>query len=514
MSPRLLFVILCVGLGPIWASAAGPKAVPKGGADSLGQCIADLGSDNYAAREAAMRQLEALGPAAQQGLAKALLHRDPEVRRRAGELAEKLAQRQEAGKVLEPSRLRLMYKRVPVSAALEDFIRVSGVNLMVEPSLSNKLAQRKITLDTGYTTFWDAFAQFCRAAGLAEKGPGSDNGEIHTSYSSGAMWRQQAVWVGGQVQFFCTSTEEDLPGAVPVGLALTEGKPAVLPTCQVGGVRLRALTTDPALNPWRVIQGEGEVLLGLEAMAEPNLVWQSVQSVRVEKAVDDRGQLLTQPEAFLNGNPAVANGQMYASTICFDGVGPTLPGGGGQRVPLRLRLGSRLATRLKEVQGTMAVHLLTAPQTIATLDRVLQSAGKSVKGSNGTVLSLKEVQSLPGGRWRLRVQISIPHMEGQPVFFGGWAPQWQFWGGGPPAEEDNSSPGNGGPLLLLDVNGHLVQRTEMENLDDGNGGMDGEIRLTFQPAPGQAEPARLVLQGRRSVLLDVPFHFHDVPLPK
>jgi hypothetical protein len=373
------------------------------------------------------------------------------------------------------------------------------------------MAQRKITLDTGYTTYWDAYAQFCRAAGLTEKDFDQTNEETQVSYNPRRFFfNRRMMWGGFPGQCVVVPSP---PLAVPAGLVLTEGKPAVRPTCQVGGLRLRALTPSPALNPWRAIQGDGEVILGLEALTEPNLVWQGVQSLHVEKAVDDKGQVLIQPEDYMNGaysDPDIE--ENFGGTICLDGTGPTIPGGGGQRVPLRLRLGSRPATKLKDVQGTVTVRLSTAPETIATLDRVLQSAGKSVKGSNGTVLSLVEVQPLKGGRWRLRVQIDVPQAEAQNFFFGGI--QAMPWGiGNMEGPEEASSPGNGGPLLLLDTNGHLVRRTEVENLDDGNG-MEGAFRLTYQPAPGQAEPSRLVLQGRRSVLVEVPFHFQDVPLPK
>jgi hypothetical protein len=238
-------------------------------------------------------------------------------------------------------------------------------------------------------------------------------------------------------------------------------------------------------------------------MAEPNLIWQGVQSLRVERAVDDKGQALAQPHAFLNSGPAANDGGQW------DQSGTDTPGCSGQLVPLRLRVGRRPATLLREVQGTLTVRLLTSPQPVAAIDNVLRPPPLESRTGDGAVLKITEVQQLAGRRWQIRVRVEIPQPDDNNGFIV-WGPQqrfqWESWN-----SQGENGPGSGGPLLLFDANGHLVRMTGAENLVDGNGESEG-YRLTFQLAPGQAEPMKLVLQGRRSVLLDVPFRFHDVPL--
>ncbi len=46
-----------------------------------------------------------------------------------------------------------------------------------------------------------------------------------------------------------------------------------------------------------------------------------------------------------------------------------------------------------------------------------------------------------------------------------------------------------------------------------NNGIAQAVHLTFQPREGQADPARLVYTGRRTVMVEIPFVLRDVPLP-
>jgi hypothetical protein len=497
-----LLLLLAVGFGTSLAAAGeAEKKNPSGKEDALARLVADLGSDDFATREAAAEELGEAGPAALPLLEKAVHSNDAEVRRRATELAEALARRLETARVLEPKRLRLVCKDMPLPAALEDFSRQSGCRMTLDPNVLAKLSERKLTLDTGYTTFWDAYEKFCAAAGLTEKAPDAPPVE-----QPEMIYSTKRRLIKAQIGLMVASHRGDVLSPGRGGeIVLTEGKPAALPTVHAGALRVRALPPGTPLGP-SLPMDDGDILLGLEVVPEPSLVWQGVQSLRVEKAVDDRGQTLVQPRAFLNENaPAQQWEEAVMWSVYNEGVAA---GGGTQQVPVRLRPGKGPASRLEELQGTLTVRLQTAPEPVATLDNVLRSAGKGVKGSDGTHLKLQELTREEGGLLRLRVQVEYPAPEGMEQL-AGWNARlrWAALRGAGVAGGGSDGPGN---VTLLDAKGHLVRQVSAENLDDGTGG-PGHYRLTFQPAPGQ-EPAKLVVTGRRNVVLDVPFRLRDVPL--
>src|SRR5205823_7267011 len=68
---------------------------------------------------------------------------------------------------LTAKRVQLVYNDTPFKEALEDFKKKSGYDLALHDP-DNKLADRKVTLDTGDTTFWEAFDKFCDAAGVQQ----------------------------------------------------------------------------------------------------------------------------------------------------------------------------------------------------------------------------------------------------------------------------------------------------------------------------------------------------------
>jgi hypothetical protein len=175
-----------------------------------------------------------------------------------------------------------------------------------------------------------------------------------------------------------------------------------------------------------------------------------------------------------------------------------------------LRRGTKASAKLKELRGVVTVQVQPPAQPVATMDNILKAAGKSVVGLDGWQLRVPEVSRDENGAVTLRVQIEPPPEEGQNRFnpWGGMR-RLRWRGIGMWDAEGNPTPPTN--LTLLDENGHLVRLVRHEFTDDGTGGPE-EYRLTFQPARGQADPARLVLHGRRNVTLDVPFTLTEVSL--
>lgn len=504
MSRRFLFLLLAAVIGTGWATADDPAAkkatAEKAVADKVARLVADLGSDDYETRTRAAEQMEALGPVVAPALQRATASADPEVRRLALGVAEKIARKMEAAEVLEPKRFRLAYRDVPLHVAVQDFSRVTGAQINLE---GVKSGDRKITLDTGYTSFWDAFDKFCAAAGLSEKLFDTPAGEGDQVSYYGGMGRRRIYYGRGG------PTSDVIPALRNGQFVLTEGKPAPRPMFQAGALRFRALPPGTSLGRVSTIKGDKEIVFGLEVIPEPSLAWEKVQSLRIDKAIDDQGQSLIATQAFLNTD---APGNDWDDIMVWGGDyygGGEVRNNAGQRVPLRLALARKPSSVLKELSGVATVKMQTSTQAIATVENILKAGGKSVKGSDGSFLKVVEVKSEEGGKLTLHVQVDQAPQEA--ANFNPWGFRRMFWPGmhGDDGGADNSV--STGQLVLFDARGHLVRLVSKEMIPDENG-VTEEYNFVYQIAKGQPEPAKLVLQGRRAVTIDVPFTLKDVSL--
>lgn len=174
MCVRTCLLVLILGLGLTALLAPPGIAAEKADAQQIARLIEQLGSNNFEEREQASKKLADIGLPALEPLRKvAASSSDAEVRQRAEDLLHKLAEQvklaekqAEAARLLKAHTVHLAFKETPVAEAVKDFAKKSGYDLhLLEPE---NLANRKVTLDTGETTFWQAFAQFCDAAGLVE----------------------------------------------------------------------------------------------------------------------------------------------------------------------------------------------------------------------------------------------------------------------------------------------------------------------------------------------------------
>jgi len=478
-------------------------AAQQAAADGAARLVAELGSDNYETRERAGRELEALGAAIRPALQKALASSDPEVRRLARDLAEKVARKLETAEVLEPKRFRLAFRDVPLHVAVQEFTRITGAQLLLEGVKAN---DKKITLDTGYTGFWDAFDKFCLAAGLSEKtfdSPAANTPDAAGGYQ--AMWgrRRMAMWNGMGMQ-----QQAEIIPALPNGqFVLTEAKSPARPYFQAGALRFRAVPAGVTLGHHSTLKGDNELVFGLEVIPSPSLAWERVQTLRIDRAIDDKGQNLVASQADA-GNDAPANDWDNMGFYPGDLYGNGGTNNTGQRVPLRLTLGRKPSTVLKELSGVATVKMQTATQPIATIDNILTARDKSAKGADGSFLKVVEVKAEEGGRLVLQIKVDQAQQEG--ANFNPWGWRNMMWRG----QQDGSDVDNSvstGSLVLFDARGHLVRLVAKEPIPDDNGLLE-EYRFVYQLVKGQPDPTKLVLQGRRAVTIDVPFTLKDVSL--
>jgi hypothetical protein len=166
MLHRSRILALLLGLGCVWL-LTGPVAADKDDAARIDKLVEQLGSGSYQEREAATKALDAIGIPALDKLRQAMQGDDAEIKRRATDLVKRIEKRAEVSRVLTAKRVHLVYKNTPLKDALEDFKKKSGYDLVLHDP-ENKLTDRKVTLDTGDTTFWEALDQLCDKAGIAQ----------------------------------------------------------------------------------------------------------------------------------------------------------------------------------------------------------------------------------------------------------------------------------------------------------------------------------------------------------
>jgi hypothetical protein len=505
MVKRFLTPLAVVGLGLCLAYAEPAKPSPdKTDPTVVAKLVAQLGSDRYEDREAAFKELDAVGPNALEALRTAVTGRDEETRRRAVELVLLIEKRQECAQLTQPKMVHLVYTDMPVTQAVQDIARKTGFQIQMEGD-QTKLANRKITLDTGEVPFWQAVDEFCQKAGLVERGSGAIAGNADVEMSG----RRMGKGFGRRIVY------DGYNGPRPeMGLVFLDGKPSAMPTYFAGALRVRALPrVAPAANAPQN-DTEGGTVLTVEVSPEPKMGLQNVLSVRIDKVVDEKGIELKAPLPYINGAQDFGDLEMQMrggmmNTIYMDGMGQN--NSLSKQVPIRLRAPEGVK-KLKEIHGYVAAEVLTPMQPLMTMEDVLNASDKTVAGKGGGSLKVSEVKRDDKGQVTLQVVVEKPVT---PQAEARAAQMRMLWGGGMPVQaQSNDVNAVGQYLSLVDEKGKAFTLIAVENkvLDNETGGTV-EYRLTFRPPAGAAKPAKLVYMGQREATIDVPFVLKDVPLP-
>jgi hypothetical protein len=507
MVTRFLAPLVVVGLGLCLAYAEQTNPAPaKTDPAAVAKLVTQLGSERYEDREAAFKALDALGPTALEGLRTVLTGRDEETRRRAVELVLLIERRQESAQLTQPKMVHLVYTDTPVTQAVQDMARKTGFQIQIEGD-QTKLANRKITLDTGDIPFWQAVDQFCLKAGLVERG----SSVIPENTTPNVYGMRVAMASRIEINGFGGPRPE-------TPLVFLEGKHQALPTYYGGAVRVRVLpratpTANAPQSGSPVNDNEGGRPLTIEVSPEPKMGWQNVLSVRIEKVLDEQGNELKVPLPYLGEPSDYVGDQVWAMGGMKD-MSWDIAGQNSNRsiqVPIRLHA-SKDVKRLKEVHGFVAAEVLTPMQPLITVEDILKASDKTVPGKDGGSLKVSEVKRDDKGQVTLQVVVEKPAAPQAEVM----ADQMRVrWGGGMPVQaQPNDVNTVGKTLSLVDEKGQAFKLVAVENkvLDSETGGTV-EYRLTFQPPAGAPKPAKLVYSGQRQTTIDVPFVLKDVPLP-
>ena len=150
--------------------------------------------------------------------------------------------------------------------------------------------------------------------------------------------------------------EDDLlvqPAAVPQAITLIEGNQPKVPTCLAGAVRFRLLPPEFANRTCP----PGEAVLVFEVTAEPRLKIVRIEGMPIlSKAIDDQKQKLAAVEQEDDPLPiAMPNVRLRKGIGGFNQQSASIP-------VLRLKLGDKLATNLKELTGNLVMQVESASE--------------------------------------------------------------------------------------------------------------------------------------------------------
>jgi hypothetical protein len=482
-----LAVLLCLAL-PSWGFGQTPTTASPDH-DRIDALVRKLGSSSFLQREQARKELEAIGTPALEPLRRAKKTTDTEANRRIDELIRLFEEQTLTRQILTPKQVHLKLDGVNVQQAIASLANLSGYPIQLQGD-ATVFADRKITLDTGKTSFWSALDQLCEQAGLMEP---FDLSELALLTNKGGRRYPQPPAPAGPVVLVNRSNEKSL-------------------VSYAGAVKTKVRISREA--------GTKELILLFIISAEPRLRNNTlVGRPIIDKTLADRNRTL---QAILDMPKGAA--KTHEDTLAeLEQAMMGLEHPKRRFTQIRLKDAERAAKQLKELAGKLTLQVDLQNETLARIDNVVDAAGKSATGANGGTLRVQSVKKLAGGD--IEMQVSMENLTANP--FGG---NVIINGGaviirgnvnvrgmiiGPNGVRMNGG-GNQGDLPdLLDAKGqkYKVAAVTGDSFSFVNGSASRTATIVYHPSAGQAEPRELVLFGTWTHTIAVPFRFENVPLP-
>lgn len=481
------------GLALVLAAAAASLAASPASTSAPGipALIGQLGSDQYADREAASRALERLGAAAIPALQAAARSDNPEVRQRAEALVIRLKHTQDSITRLTPRRVQLDYRDIPLATAIKDLRVRTGLPILLDDThIAEPL--RKITCQTADLPVWEALEAFCRAAELRELFTTDLNVPKPVSPRRGEF------------------VPPPDPKADSVAIVLRDGKPDRLPGNRSTAVRVTALP--PGFAGHKTILGTGDVTLCLDITPVPGLNWQDVIGVKVSRVIDSSGRtgaggVENNPPRKFDPTGAVVFARPGVA-FRFDPNGnPVMPETipNPRVVPLPLRIATPTAHSLKRLDGVVYGEMMLLNQHLVTIPDLKKNSGKVFEGPDDLRVTVVEVREAPrGGQGLVRVQFEYPSPWLANLRKRGFNPGWPELPHPPALTRSLQAVDAAGKPFAVTTSGHT------DFSDDGLITIQA-MQFTFRGESGL--PAKLVVVGPRSVYVEVPFVMENVQLP-
>jgi hypothetical protein len=491
MRPGLTLLLLAGLFAPPFALLLAEE--PATDRESAAALVARLRSDDFQEREKAAEALERLGAAALPALQAALKHPDAEVRRHAAELLRALECRVETARLLDAPRFRLQYRNVPLSAVLDDLSKRSGNPIKLD-STREELLKRPLTL-TGEWTFWEALDRICEAGGLAEPEPEPTPPQQLPFIEEGFRGRRRVIF--------------PVPRQTPEmeTLTLLEAKPPARPTFQFGALRVRIF--GPRANgPLDRGLATQHAPLVLEIKPEPRIGWEKLAAVRFERILDDRGQLLKLPPVIIGELKLPEYGDDVM--VVWDGQSDIPLGNAPQRFALAIPVGDGTGKALREIRGTVAGWIRTAPEPLVTIDDLAKAVHRTQTGPEGCRLKVVECKREDDGLYKVQIDLTPPRSPSLLDLLQGrlMRPNRRFI-----EKVVSNVDAATSPFILSNEKSEALSFVNGTCEFDSNG-PSRVYTLVYKPDKNDQGPAKLVYRDRRSAFVEIPFTLRDVPLYK
>lgn len=431
--------------------------VPADPGEDRGALVSRLGASRYSDREAASKALRGLGVAALPELRAAVkTATDPELRSRATDLIAKI----ENAAMLQPTPVRFSYPGTPLAEVVHDLSTQSGFRIALDrPALTANHSDAeplRFTAD-GPISFWEAVGRVAERCRLRVISVSSDHGierigppiDVRLSLMSSA--HQPPVSLSGPFRFKIDRFHYQRD-------------------------RLFDQDADAEIDE--------QLYLTIELLAEPRLLIRQRGTIRVHEAVDELGQDLVPPDT-------VAEEDDLAMFEHFEPDESSR-----QDLQIFLKHPERMGSSLKTLRGTVPLEVRS--RKLDPLSIPLEgSVGKTFTGDEMivTVHSIHRDAVEPRTSVLLGVRFRSDPNEG-------------------PESEAPRSLALGTQFGARDARGRSLATFAGDFVPDGAVGVaEMAVSLSIALTEETGPPSHLEVYGLNRAKVDVPFVFHDVPMP-
>lgn len=459
---------------PAARPAAANRDEPGMSPQEVTRWIQELGDAHFAVREKATKALEEAGGVAVPGLTEAAKSTDPEVRRRAQSLLERI----EVQEAIAPTRVSLHLHDVPLPEAVEKLAQQGKIKLLLVPRQGPArawLEERRIRLDLTRVPYWEALERLCETGSLTYSPHSTDALQLQSP--EGYVPPRVPTAVGGVLRFRVTGMNYSRNLSFVAGA----GGQVMFPQRAIpfGGA--------PPVMAGNFSGRQENLTVTFDVLAEPRLRILSLGNLRLTAAEDETGQsLLMDGPLPLSHFPS----SYYGSPGLLQPFTAQSP----------LRPPTKPAARLKMLAGTLELQVMARRQPLVQVDNFLDPRERVFKAGNATLVILH----------------SQNHGQGGSVRFALVGLDRESWAG-------EAQPVEVGYTDLSQL------RAQLEVTDAAGRPINANLNLSPTHEPGQKEvlegniyyhlgpdtgpPSRLTLYPSKRIRATVPFEFKDVPMP-
>jgi hypothetical protein len=474
---------------------------PSTDADKL---VAQLGSAKFAERTAALKALEAMGPAALPALKRGADAKDPEVRKHVTDLIAKYDRQADNELALTPTKIRLQVKDLPLAEVLADLAKQANVRMQLarEPA---DLPARRVTIEINDNTFWEALDAICHVAKCSIR---PTTIETISDDHNGGLARNVLI------------TQDMLRSDQP--LVIQDGSLPPCPTAYLGAARVR-LMADRWGNRNRNPGDEHKWMV--EILSEPRLEWRSPPTIQFDSMTgvtistnrkDDGG---VPRLAALPGGGGIMIGAGPANLRVFGTEMPNIPRSiARHEIPVFLKVEAGGPT-IPELRGALTGTVRMAAQQLLSIADVQKADAPPAKSKDGIKMTVRDCTVADDGSVSLKVEVERPGAgNGIGGVFGNAIVKKNIQAAGPMpanvAQLFNSKGMDGESFKLFDTQSRPYTVSIGETSSNNNNGVTvTTFTLDAQPPDKEAKPKKLEFHGPKRATVDGKFTLRDVPTP-